>query len=173
LGKILNKVIEHYSAIFLIATILSFLWMFFYFQKPPLEAFLQSFLTWSVGVRGIIAFVANWIPPFCDMIAEAYGWPRGSSVQREIASAEGAFGILGILCNWVTGGFWIATLLGVAICWFLSELKGLATIKIRQKNPEYSMNSNLHLGMFLDFLTSIAIFACLIFNHFSDNLYIS
>jgi len=165
--KLLSIAIEHYSLISLIATFISFAYMFFFLNKPALNAFLLSFLTWGVGVRCLVAFAANWVPPFSDQIAEAYGWPLGSSFQREIASADAAFGLLGILCNWFAGEFWTATLFGVSCYWFLSELKGLLTIRKRQRDPTYSVKSSLHAGMGIDFVSSIVIFFCLIIRYFN------
>lgn len=162
MGKILDLLIDNYTFTFVGITLISFVYKTLYTGIAPLEAFLISFLTWSVGIRGLIAFIANWVPVFADQIAEKYGWPIGSSFQREIASAEGAFGTLGILCNWISGDFWTATIIGVSFCWFFSEIKALWTIFQRKKDPNYRMNSALQIGMRIDLLSSIILFLCLL-----------
>lgn len=161
-AKTLNFFIDHYTVTFLGITLSSVLYLYLLANRSFTEAFLQSFLTWNVGVRGMVAFVTNWFPPFADQIAKQYGWPLQSSFQREIASAEGAFGLMGILCNWFQGDFWTATVIGVCFCWFFSELGGLIKIAKRRKDPNYHLNPSLHRGMRLDFIFSILLFLCLI-----------
>lgn len=126
------------------------------------EKFLISFLTWNVGVRGILAFIANSIPFFADQIAASYGWPEKSSLQREVAASDGAFALLGILCNWINGNFWTATIIAVASCWFLSEIGGLARMQQRSKDPKYHLNKNLRRGMRIDFIFSLVLFLGLV-----------
>ena len=48
-------------------------------------------------------------------IALGIGWPPGSPFQFEVAMANLAFGVLGILCIWQRGGFWTATGVGWAV----------------------------------------------------------
>ena len=163
LNHALNYLIDHYTLVFLFITLSCFLYKITFTSSKMTEAFLISFLTWNVGVRGLVAFVANWFPPFADQIAISYGWPLQSSFQREIASAEGAFGVLGILCNWFTDGFWVATVVAVSFCWFFSELGGLIKIARRKKDPSYQLNDSLHFGMRLDLIFSILLLVCLIF----------
>jgi len=46
-----------------------------------------------------------------DKIAEFIGWEKGSPFQYEVGIAGLAMGVLGILCNWYTGLFWLATII--------------------------------------------------------------
>ncbi len=48
-------------------------------------------------------------------IALGLGWPPGSPFQFEVAMANLAFGVLGVMCLWNRGGFWTATGVGLAV----------------------------------------------------------
>jgi hypothetical protein len=48
-------------------------------------------------------------------IALGIGWPPGSPFQFEVAMANLAFGVLGVMCIWHRGGFWTATGVGWAV----------------------------------------------------------
>jgi hypothetical protein len=63
---------------------------------------------------GIIGFFLGFIPHvfFADATARLIGWPAGSPFQFEVGLHDGAWGILGFLCIWIGGTFWLATGLG-------------------------------------------------------------
>jgi hypothetical protein len=74
-------------------------------QKASIS-FLQNFLFWCVGVWLAGAFFLHWIRPTANKICEGLGWPKGSPFQREVTAADGAIGILGIICGFTQpGGF--------------------------------------------------------------------
>ena len=160
--QLMTYLIDHFTVVFLFITLVAFGYQMLAYSSKASEAFLRSFFTWSIGARGLIAFVANWVPLFADPIALSYGWPLRSSFQREIASAEGAFGVLGILCNWITGDFWTATGIAVSFCWFFSEVGGLVKMAQHKKDPSSQYNPSLHRGMRLDFISSILLMLCLL-----------
>jgi hypothetical protein len=81
--------------------------------KRIVEVILLYFLLINVGATGLFAFVGHAF--FADKVALNIGWASGSPFQLEVASANLAFGILGVLCMWLRGNFWIATGLGSAI----------------------------------------------------------
>jgi hypothetical protein len=66
---------------------------------------------------GVIGFFLGFIPHvfFADQAARSIGWPPGSPFQFEVGFHDGAWGILGFLCIWIGGRFWIATGLGWSI----------------------------------------------------------
>jgi hypothetical protein len=66
---------------------------------------------------GIIGFVFGFIPHvfFADEAARLIGWPPGSPFQFEVGIHDGAWGILGFLCIWIGGPFWLATGFGWAL----------------------------------------------------------
>jgi len=49
---------------------------------------------------------------FADETAKMIGWPPGSPFQFEVGVHDGAWGVLGFLCIWIGGTFWLATGLG-------------------------------------------------------------
>jgi hypothetical protein len=63
---------------------------------------------------GVIGFFLGFVPHvfFADATAQLIGWPAGSPFQFEVGIHDGAWGILGFLCIWIGGTFWLATGLG-------------------------------------------------------------
>ncbi len=63
---------------------------------------------------GVIGFVFGFIPHvfFANEAAKMIGWPPGSPFQFEVGVHDGAWGVLGFLCIWIGGLFWLATGLG-------------------------------------------------------------
>ena len=63
---------------------------------------------------GVIGLMLGFIPHvfFPDQAAHLIGWPPGSPFQFEVGVHDGAWGVLGFLCIWIGGLFWLATGLG-------------------------------------------------------------
>jgi hypothetical protein len=63
---------------------------------------------------GVIGLPMGFIPHvfFADETAKMIGWPPGSPFQFEVGVHDGAWGVLGFLCIWIGGAFWLATGLG-------------------------------------------------------------
>lgn len=77
------------------------------------EIVLLYLLVIFVGVGGILGAFAHIF--MADQTALSIGWQPGSPFQFEVAMANLAFGVLGILCIWKRGGFWTATGIGIAV----------------------------------------------------------
>ncbi|HUU24478.1 MAG TPA: DUF6790 family protein [Methyloceanibacter sp.] len=62
---------------------------------------------------GVMGFVFGFIPHvfFPDQAAKMIGWSP-SPFQFEVGVHDGAWGVLGFLCIWLGGLFWLATGLG-------------------------------------------------------------
>jgi len=62
---------------------------------------------------GVMGFLFGFIPHvfFPDQAAKAIGWSP-SPFQFEVGAHDGAWGVLGFLCIWIGGMFWLATGLG-------------------------------------------------------------
>lgn len=62
---------------------------------------------------GVFGFVFGFIPHvfFPDQAAKMIGWSP-SPFQFEVGVHDGAWGVLGFLCVWIGGLFWLATGLG-------------------------------------------------------------
>ena len=68
-------------------------------------------LVLDVGVIGLpLGFVPHVFFP--DQTARSIGWAPGSPFQFEVGVHDGAWGVLGFLCIWIHGAFWLATGLG-------------------------------------------------------------
>jgi uncharacterized protein DUF6790 len=63
---------------------------------------------------GFIGLFFGFIPHvfFADQAAQLIGWQPGSPFQFEVGFHDGAWGLLGFLCIWIGGLFWLATGLG-------------------------------------------------------------
>lgn len=77
------------------------------------EVILLYFLVFFVGLGGLLAAMGHTFR--ADEIALKIGWQPGSPFQFEMAMANLAFGVLGILCIWKRDGFWTATGIGFSV----------------------------------------------------------
>jgi len=81
--------------------------------KRAVELLLLYILVICVGVGSLFSFAGHLFS--ADYVAKSIGWPTGSPFQYEVGIANLAFGVLGILCIWLRGNFWIATVTGTTI----------------------------------------------------------
>lgn len=82
------------------------------------EVFLLWLLVVGVGVVGVVAFFAHTV--LADQTARSIGWPEGNPFQTEVAMANLATAVLGILCFWIRGNFWTATVIATSV-WLLGD----------------------------------------------------
>ena len=119
----------------------------------------QIFLLWllviTVGIQGISTFIAHTI--YADATAASIGWPAGNPFQSEVAVANLSVGVLGILCYWMRGSFWNATVIGFSV-WFLGD----AVVHIRSivVSANYAPN-NAGVTFYLDILVPVILIALL------------
>jgi Family of unknown function (DUF6790) len=78
-----------------------------------------------IGLGGLVGFIGHTLR--AAAVAASIGWPAGNPFQYEVAVANLAFGVLGVLCLRFRGGFWIATAIG----WSVFML-GAAGVHLRQ-----------------------------------------
>ena len=111
----------------------------------------------NVGLGGIWAFIGHTL--FAEQVAESIGWPAGNPFQAEVAVANLAVGTLGILCYWIRGNFWTATVIATSV-WLL----GAATIHVVEIVAEGNYNpGNAGLIFYLDILSPLLLIALLIY----------
>jgi len=77
------------------------------------ESFLLWFLVIVVGFGSLYAFMGHAL--VADDVARSVGWPTGSQFQFEVALHNLAVGVLGVLCFWVRGDFWSATVIAFVV----------------------------------------------------------
>lgn len=85
-------------------------------RKERLATLLKSIIFCSIGCMGLLGFYAHTF--MADQTARAIGWPKGSPFQFEVAVANLAFGILGILSPLFRPLFWTATVIGSVVFLF-------------------------------------------------------
>jgi hypothetical protein len=121
------------------------------------EIFLLWFLVIAVGLTSVVAFIAHTV--FADTTAASIGWPAGNPFQSEVAVANLAVGILGILCYWMRGNFWVATAIAFSVWWL-----GDAVVHIRSIVVEanYAPN-NAGVTFYLDILVPVMLIALLVY----------
>ncbi len=81
-------------------------------ERKPLEIFTRWLLFVSVGFGGVFAFLGHAFMP--EKIARSIGWET-SPFQFEVAVSNLAFGVLGLLCLFFRGRFWLASAVGYAV----------------------------------------------------------
>ena len=92
---------------------------------PIAEIVLSWLLVIAVGLGSILAFFGHTV--FAARTAESIGWPAGNPFQTEVAVANLAFGIVGVLCFWMRGNFWVSTVIAISVFQL-----GAAAIHIQQ-----------------------------------------
>jgi hypothetical protein len=85
------------------------------------EILLVWLLVIDVGVGGVFGFLGHTV--YADIAAASIGWPAGNPFQTEVAVANLAIGVLGILCYWWREQFWLATVIANAV-WQLGDAAG-------------------------------------------------
>ncbi|GAA2852174.1 hypothetical protein GCM10010472_06590 [Pseudonocardia halophobica] len=85
------------------------------------EIVLLWLLVIAVGVGGVLGFLAHTV--YADPTAASIGWPAGNPFQTEVAVANLAVGVLGLLCYRFRDQFWLATVIAFAV-WFLGDAVG-------------------------------------------------
>lgn len=77
--------------------------------KKIVEIIFMYLLVIAVGARALVAgFMHIFNGP---VTAKMIGWPPGSPFQYEVGVADMAFGLICMLCLFVRGSFWLATIL--------------------------------------------------------------
>jgi len=70
---------------------------------------LENLLTIGLGYQMLFFGIFHIF--FGDKIAEFIGWQKGSPFQYEVGLADFGMGVLGIMCGYYTGSFWLATII--------------------------------------------------------------
>lgn len=107
----------HYLALTLIALIGATVKVFTKRGKKKasyvLKIYLLWLIAWNIGVGGIIGFAAHTFA--ADNTALYIGWLPGNPFQFEIAVANLAMGVLGLMCIWLSEEFWLATIISTTV----------------------------------------------------------
>jgi hypothetical protein len=134
-----------------------------YLDKQPrtkgrlAEIFLLWLLVITVGIQGIFAFVGHTV--FADTTAASIGWPAGNPFQSEVAVANLSVGVLGILCYWMRGSFWVATVIGFSVWWLGDAVVHIRSIVV---SANYAPN-NAGVTLYMDILMPMILIALLVY----------
>jgi hypothetical protein len=132
-------------------SLIGFLIHVVFFEKYPLtkqrivELLLLYQLVFSIGLTSFLAFIG--LTLMTDFVASYMGWPS-CQFAKLLGNVNLAFGILGVLCIWLRGHFWIATALGFSIWIFADGITHLYELH-RQANIQ---DHNLVIPIVTDFL---------------------
>ncbi len=110
---------------FIIVAVVISLLEIFISKKPRtktrvLGVFLLNYLIFVIGATGIMGFMGHAF--MADQIAESIGWPTGNPFQFEVAAANLAVGVAGIMCIWFRGNFWLAAIVTNGIFLFVDGI---------------------------------------------------
>lgn len=108
------------------------------------EVSLLYLLPCNVGLGGLWAFLGHAFR--ADQVARGIGWAPGSPFQSEIAAANLAFGVLGLLCLRRRGGFWLATGLGYSVFLLGAAFVHIRDIAASGNLAAYNAGPVLYLG---------------------------
>jgi hypothetical protein len=77
------------------------------------EVFLSYLIFFNIGVMGLLGFYGHAF--LSEEMALDIGWEPNGPFQYQVAMANLAFGLLGLLSLWFRGLFWAATVIGSSI----------------------------------------------------------
>ena len=122
------------------------------------ECFLVYFLVIAVGLQGVLL---GHLEVFHSEIVAAYiGFPD-SPFLIQVGKAHFTFGILGILCFWLKGGWREATGVGNALFFFLLSIGHMQTLRTSSGAPE-----TLQLVMISDLILAVILTVLLALHYF-------
>jgi hypothetical protein len=134
-----------YLAAVIIATIIHFWLARRHLSRAEVVGIILLYIfVFFVGLGGIMGALAHTV--WAEETALKIGWQPGSPFQFEIAMANLAFGVLGILCIWQWGGFWTATGIGVAVILLGCTYGHVREIIVHQNYAPY----NAGVGIFFN-----------------------
>lgn len=121
------------------------------------EIFFSYLLFFCVGIMGLLGFYGHAF--MSDAIAQKIGWPTGSPFQLEIASANLAFGVIGVLCLFYRDLFWLATGLSFSIF-------ALGDLCVHLKEFAKGNNAPYNIGMLVwveDFIVPVLLLSLIVY----------
>lgn len=124
-------------------------------QKQPRRKRRVYLFAFPIGVGGLVGFMGHTMR--AGPVASSIRWPSGNPFQYEVAVANLAFGILGILCLWFRDGFWSATAIGWSV--FLLGAAGVHLHQIHIGEPYEPENAGGLL--YFDIPTPVLVLALL------------
>lgn len=117
--------------------------------KKAIEIILLYQLVIGTGLGCFSGFIGHTLRD-ADT-AKFIGWKAGSPFQFEVAMANLAFAVLGVLCYWFRGNFWLATIVSTTVFGW-----GAAWVHINDILNRNNMKpGNAGLVLYLDILMPV------------------
>src|ERR1700678_2994944 len=122
--------------------------------------YLLYLLVIYVGLMGLLTAYAHVFRPV--QTSASIGWST-SPYEYEVGMADLTVGVLGILCLWLRGNFWLATALANSV-WLLGDAVG--HIRQMELNNNHAANNS---GIFLlvEIVAPLAILSLAFYHHVS------
>ena len=144
-----EKIRKHFALFFLVIALLCAVVDIILFRTGIPETILAYILLFNVGFQGILAGFMHWYSPAADKIAQKIGWQAGSPFQKEVAAADAAFGVLGVLAFFIRDNFLVATVIGVSIMLFFMGIGHVLDIKENRNISPYNAGSVVYFDLLL------------------------
>ncbi len=132
---------DHFAIFFLAAALLGAAADIIVFGTAVPEAVLVWILLVNIGLQGILAGFMHWYGPTAKKTAEKIGWAGGSPFQKEVAAADAAFGVLGILSFFIRDNFLVATVIGASVMLFMMGIGHVLDLKKNRNISPYNAGS--------------------------------
>lgn len=124
-----------------------------------LDTILGGMMLFCAGIGGLFAFTGHAF--MADQVAGKIGWPAGSPFQFEVAVANLAFGILGLMSVKFRDDFRLATAVGYAVFLLGAAAGHIREIILKGNNAEYNSGAFLFVG---DIFVPLALLALAVVN---------
>ncbi len=119
-------------------------------KKRFVELMLLYQIVFSLGLTSLLAFIGFTFMP--EYIAKFTNWPA-CPFEQQMGNVNLGYAVLGIMCIWFRGNFWIATIIGFSI-WILSD--GFAHLSDMIRHNNYSPG-NVGVPLYTDFIVPIVL----------------
>lgn len=106
-----------------------------------IDTIISCMMFFNVGIGGLYAFAGHAF--MADRVAAMIGWPAGSPFQFEVAVANLAFGLLGLMCLRFRDGFRLATAAGYAVFMLGAAAGHVREIVQKENYSEYNAGALL------------------------------
>ncbi len=140
---------DHYALVFFIVALLCAVAYIILFKTAIPEAVIASILLINVGLQGLLAGFMHWYRPAADRTARKIGWPAGSPFQKEVAAADAAFGVLGILSFFIRDNFLTATAIGASVMLFMMGIGHVLDIRRSRNTAPFNAGSVVWFDLLL------------------------
>ncbi|MDO8873543.1 MAG: hypothetical protein Q7V05_12575 [Methanoregula sp.] len=147
--NISEKIRDHFAVFFLVIALLCAIIDIILFRTAIPEAVLAYILLINIGFQGILAGIMHWYGPTADKIAEKIGWMQKSPFQKEVAAADAAFGVLGVLSFFIRDNFLVATVIGGSVMLFFMGIGHVLDIRKNRNISPYNAGSVVYFDLLL------------------------